>query len=456
MLRIKALQYMRLSIIFALLCSFFVGVKILLFWQFEYTSDLFSFLAMSRSWLEGQSFLYEPAYGSHIQIHHYFLVLVFGIFTKFFGAYAFFVIHGLLLFLTAWVLRKTFDPSKFFWAFYWGPVSFWIFDNPTYGWHLELLYLPLGLLFLAALKSSSNWKIFISFILLLAVREDAALIALGLIWIFWFSSDLVSRSFLRRKIFVLALLAISFFIVQFSILRGGRATQLNFSFEQFSLLKPMLGQALILLLPVFFVFRISWKSCALPLLLVIPPLILSGFIYSGYEVWHGLTWPPRFVLVWTLVMAGALFSELRVQKKVWLLVILILPVIFLNFVRNYNLFHRLQIASGLGAQVLTQKESQLVSCLAKKLNPREAVVVVGSLNASFHQQTLLWPDRNLGQTQTAAFVLCDLNKRLVGWESCLKAQESLVPLSWKTFEIENLKIQIQESHVDRFHPCLKL
>src|SRR5207302_2270063 len=61
-----------------------------------------------------------------------------------------------------------------------GPVSFWLLDDFTYGWHVELLYLPLGILFAIAREHRSPWALLWGAAIVLS-KEDGAVLLFSLL-----------------------------------------------------------------------------------------------------------------------------------------------------------------------------------------------------------------------------------------------------------------------------------
>ena len=128
--------------------ALFYAAKVGLFKGLHYTFDLFSFVQMSRGWLRGHALLHENGYGNHGQVHNYYTILVFGPLSQLWGAYGLFLGHMLLLLGAAVALIRAApvgspaaaaDIGSVF-AMLLGPVSFWLLDDFTYGWHVELLY----------------------------------------------------------------------------------------------------------------------------------------------------------------------------------------------------------------------------------------------------------------------------------------------------------------------------
>ena len=84
--------------------------------------------------------------------NNYYTILAFGPLTKLFGAYGLFAGFLLLLFLAARSSLLYLDPGVSGWtharivfgSLMLGPVGFWFWDHPVYGFHLELLFSTAG------------------------------------------------------------------------------------------------------------------------------------------------------------------------------------------------------------------------------------------------------------------------------------------------------------------------
>src|SRR2546429_2500461 len=88
--------------VFAVIWVFVFKLKT--FYALGYTSDLFVYVQLARSWLEGRGLLHDNCFGNHLAIHTYFLLLPLGLIAKPFGA------PGLLFVLAASVV------ATYFWA----------------------------------------------------------------------------------------------------------------------------------------------------------------------------------------------------------------------------------------------------------------------------------------------------------------------------------------------------
>ena len=112
----------------------------------------------------GRPLLFENQYGVLTETHNYYAILALGPLTKLFGAYGLFAGFLLLLFLAARSSLLFLDRGSSGWtqtrivfgSLLLGPVGFWFWDHPIYGFHLELLLLPLGILYALSLIDGSR------------------------------------------------------------------------------------------------------------------------------------------------------------------------------------------------------------------------------------------------------------------------------------------------------------
>src|SRR5882724_3976655 len=87
--RLRVFLSSKAILAFAVLCGW-LTVKCVLFVRLAYTSDMFSLLQMSLSWLDGRPLLWENCFGNHARLHDYYSVLAFAPLTFTFGAYGLF------------------------------------------------------------------------------------------------------------------------------------------------------------------------------------------------------------------------------------------------------------------------------------------------------------------------------------------------------------------------------
>ena len=155
--------------------------KALLFRNLEYyEKDLYSFLEMSWSWFYAGRLLHDNVYGAHGAIHNFYVLPLLSPLTIPLGAY------GLILALAAvnlvGALRVARAPSLdgpgrlAILAGLVGPAALFVFDNPAWGFHPELLYPPLAALLTLDLLEGRHRRALLPAGLMLMVKEDGAVL----------------------------------------------------------------------------------------------------------------------------------------------------------------------------------------------------------------------------------------------------------------------------------------
>ena len=438
-----------------LLLSYWGVVKHYLFQGLEYTSDLVSFVQLSNSWMYGWPLLYENQYGMVSEAHNYYTILAFGPLTKVAGAYGLFAGFLLLLFVAArrgllvinrrergWTHRRIVFATLLL-----GPVGFWIWDHPVYGFHLELLFLPLGILYATSLFERSSWRwCWLSVISL--TREEGPILALSLHLLVEFlgkrsgaeGDGIYSTRFLVRfgKLAsgYLLLFAAGLGLILahrgFGYSRLGQAmAQLGAMLEQGRLeenLSFSLLSCVFLMAPALLVALVYCRptSSVLVLGLALAPMVvvtgIAGLIYDNMT--HGMTWPPRFVLIWTVGIVGVLVllsvprKPARVPLARWITAaaafgLLAYQGLSLRILRAYPVWERISTLStqGLLLSRLTEDEVSFLDCLAASLPEETFIAASGEVFGKFHRHSIVWPDRLESAWRPPEIVVCDEGHR---------------------------------------------
>ena len=160
--------------------------KALLFRDLEYTgSDLYSCLEMSRSWFFAGRLLHDNAYGNVGAIHNFYLLLAFSPLTLRLGAYGLFA--GLVALEALAVARVSLSgalelPGRAaVLAGLVSPLAFYVFDDRVWGFHPELCYPPLAVLFALALVEGRRGPAILAAAAIVLVKEDGALVCAGVL-----------------------------------------------------------------------------------------------------------------------------------------------------------------------------------------------------------------------------------------------------------------------------------
>jgi hypothetical protein len=330
-------------VVSSLLLLLFFWFKATRFQGLYYTyNDMYIFLQNSCSWLDGRPLLYENVWGYDDTIHNNYAMLLWGPLIYVAGAYGAFVVQTGLSLVSYGLLLRQMGRRLPVWATWLvllvlllGPVWFWFSDHPGIGWHPELTYFPLSLLFLLALLSRRTAWLLLTGTLLVLVKEDGALLAgalhLGFISIQYLSVNPKQSIFgilskprfwvilgVWSALFVAGMLFLSYKnnaaepeprLQQALAVMGAGLHDSTFIKKHLVLLL----QTFLLLLPsisllLYGLYRVSWRQ-AWSVLLVYGvaqvALLLSNWVqgatYYGTNPMFelvSLTWPPRFVMVY--------------------------------------------------------------------------------------------------------------------------------------------------------------
>src|SRR5436190_2348452 len=163
-MRLKSPTFLIFSIaavwfIFLFIC------KCIHFLNCDYTSDLFTHLQISRDWLLGKPLFYENCYGHHNLLHNYFFDLLLAPFTYTLNAYGIFVVMFAMMIGAMYASLRTLQRqgaslrAQMIWFFFvCCPATWFVLHDEHYGFHLEIMLLPLCLLFVSAQAQQSRWR----------------------------------------------------------------------------------------------------------------------------------------------------------------------------------------------------------------------------------------------------------------------------------------------------------
>ena len=446
----------KVTLVLVVLFAYWWVVKHHLFQGLEYTSDLFLFLQASNSWMHGRPLLFENQHGVITGSHNYYTILAFGPLTKLFGAYGLFAGFLLLLFLAARSSLLYLDPGVSGWtharivfgSLMLGPVGFWFWDHPVYGFHLELLFLPLGILYTLSLIDGSRWR-WLWLALICLTREEGPLFAWSIHVLVWWLRRERSHSAgggQWKGFFVpLARMSLGYLVLfgaELALILAHRGIGSARLGEATGALETMFDQGILgqyvslnlllcgtLVAPVVIVSLYGGRvrATVFGLGLALAPVLavqgIAGLIYL--DVMHGITWEPRFVLIWTIGLAGILVKATHqeapamVKLKKWHMVAAVLCLLCyqgfaLWLVRGYPVWQRVSAVStqGLLLDRLTKEEVRFLDCLAARLPEETHVAASGEVFGKFHRQMIVWPNRTEYAWQAPEIVVCDEGQRL--------------------------------------------
>ena len=205
------------SLVGAFLCGWMYTFKVIEFQSLMYTSDLFTFVQHGTSWLEGR-FLWDNHFGYHGNLHTFLLNPLFGLPAIPFGAYGLLSVlaagYGLTFFFANQIgLIQGLSPrasTAFAVLLVLMPLTITVFRDPIYGFHPEILLLPLGLKLALSLMHERRGGLSLTLAAAMClVKEDAPILTAAIGAGLWLRSAL--RGEWRREpalVVALSLLAL--------------------------------------------------------------------------------------------------------------------------------------------------------------------------------------------------------------------------------------------------------
>ena len=436
----------------SLLLLLFFWLKVLRFQALYYTfNDMYIFLQASCSWLDGRPLLYENIGGYDDRIHNNYAMLLWGPLIYMGGAYGAFIVQtGLSLLSYALLLRYLSRHLARYtiWiilaVLLLGPVWFWLNDHPGIGWHPELTYFPLSLLFLLGLLTNRTGLIWLAAAMIVIVKEDGALLAGAIHLAFLCVQYLVSNrqrtvfGILGKRQFWIVLAGWSALFVAgmaFLSYKNHSADPEPRLQQALSVISSglhdvvfirtnlkLLAQTCLLLLPsvgllLYGLYRTGWRQAGSVLLIYVVAqlaLLLSNWVqgatYYGTNANFNLvslTWPPRFVLVYAfsviyVLIIWVLFTVENRSVPRWqsigvglLLVIIQVPVV--QYARaDFRLVSTLRDVfryrfDPQKEPLLPASDVAVIQKLAQTIPAHSNVFVFDYLIPFFHRHYNIWP-----------------------------------------------------------------
>ena len=424
----------------AVLIVLYAGLcKALLFHDLEYFhTDFFSFLEMSRSFLQSGELLRDNAYGRNAAIHNFYLLLAFSPLTIPFGAYG--LILGLVLLHVVAVLRlalaATLDlPGRVaVLGGYLSPIAYAVFDNSVVGFHPELCYPPLALLLALDLREGKSRRAILVAALVVLVKEDGAVLCASVLIAFFAPRLWALRTAPpeeRRPVTAAAvrsLLAVTLaFAAGIALLwvMGRTLAQPQTTAEvrvldslrnvthaiagrgllRENLQWGLVGYFVVAVLTLLPLARRLFRGLAL--LLVSSPLLVTVLVVaSGTYRFRYMLWPHRLAALQALGVACLVFASPtsacagrlgRATARVVALLALswALQLLVLDRAEGYSPWARLQAhallkGDGTRAARLPPEELRFLRCLGERLPPGLPVSVFGDMHPALHRQSVVF------------------------------------------------------------------
>ena len=397
------------SILFFLLVyTAFLIYKTAKYDLFYYMHDMFSVMNTSCGWMFGHPLWWDNRYGFTPALHFSFTAPLLSPFLILMGGKGLFVFHALVYFMAFYFTIRTVNDKNILnlklaalAVFLLGPFGFWLFDDFTYGWHIELMLLPLAVFFALALISKKKWLITLCALLLIFTKEDGTVIACCVHLLFalsenrdqninWKKISVITVSWFA--VFLYALFTIKYF-------RDFRETRLEEALREFSqdtrfftatYFRKITWQFLVLFLPLAaFCFYVLRKTDFLKLMIMSLPVIITGVIaglwYSG-DVKLSVSWVPRFVEIMAVMLAGIIIflskqDDLKMQPgKPYLFTVVAGIILLQGFAlaeaRHYNLLAEIKKAiTHTLPENINANDERIIKCIAEK-TPRDFNVAV--------------------------------------------------------------------------------
>ena len=424
---------------------------------FEYTSpDLSIGLQLSRSLWEKGALLYDNMYGWHGALHGFYVLPVLYPFTRPLGAPGLFVAlgaaHAAALLLVARLPGLAASRKLALLALSLGPVGWWLFNDEIWGFHAELLYVPLAFLLSALLRAGARraWLALVG-LALLSVKEDGAVLLTSLLVAHaWLRRDPLS-SFARTArvcLRIVAAGALAFLLGMALVLWQGRAlpgenrpdgapvttprlndlrtadarleqalqrlgVRLRDERETLRLGRSALGTGLLLASAAVSLGPLAGGRALVAFVPLSLPLYAVALVGSaGYpDAVHWLTWPPRFASLWALLLGVALLAARQTPgpsfRRVLVYVALSwgLQTIALDRARfeaplpGRSDLHR--------APRLADHERATLECLATRLPRRAPVLAERYMQAVFDRQDWTWAPQLERAFAAPEIAVCD-------------------------------------------------
>lgn len=446
-------------------------------------NDMYAFVQMSCSWIDGRPFMYDNIWGYHHKIHNYYTVLLWGPFCYYFGAKGLFAIQvALLLLAYGLVNRQLMRLHIPDWARtavlivgLLGPVAFWLNDHPNIGWHTELTYLPAALLWAVTLGTSRNFAYqILAGLFIVLIKEDGAVLALlihlSAVVLRYVAEEnrrsaplLIAGLLKQRQFWVVAVGWTVVFVAGMvwlaaknnfaePRLRNALALMASHAHERafWKQNLTLLAQSLLLLIPMAGLIALLTASVRTTQKIVIWGLWLVGvgtltvlnFVQSAHYIDQFLfylvsfTWPPRFVLLWgfsmgyVVLLVAILAPAMRPvpSRLAWyagaFLWLIQLPLLSLARpdlpgLDEWKAAFVGPPGANMNRQFLDPDDLKRVQSVAANLPPRSNVFAFDYVVPYFHRHYGIWPTGNEWQKADIAIMARPDIQRIGHWRKVL-------------------------------------
>ncbi|MEO5570687.1 MAG: hypothetical protein ABIT08_09860 [Bacteroidia bacterium] len=432
-------------IFFVMMYALFFIYKITMYSLFYYQHDMFSVISSGCGWIYGHPLWWDNRYGVTPAIHFSFIAPLLSPFIILMGGKGLFLVHALIYFMAFyWALQGSSDQNilkkriAVVFVFFISPYALWLFDDPFFGWHIELLFLPFSVFFVLALISKKSWLAVVCALPLVFTKEDGCVIACC-IHLLYALSENTQQQIKWKQLFKitsawLVVFIICLFIIKF--FNDFKPTRVETTFNEFyhdeslfnaAYFRKIIWQILVMLLPLFLIsfFILNNNNFFKLILFIIPVLIIgiiSGLWYSG-NAYFSVSWVPRFVEIMGLMLAGIfiflnkqLYIESfkkKIPTQILVITVIMLQVISLNMARDYKLLTEIRKAyANTLYSTVTPADAGIIRCIAARTPNHFNVAVPFEYFSLFDKNDLTWFDHpeNAPQKNPDLVILEDTSK----------------------------------------------
>lgn len=335
-------KYKYTIICLIILISFFF-VKLVALYFGLYRTDLFCSLQLLRDWVFGKPIYVDNLHGYLLKYHTFFSAPIFAFIAYPLGAYGLVVLLGMVWIVSFLTLRNFLNgitnSTHILWFIFAGPLAFWIIDNQIYGFHIEQLFAPLGLLFTIALIKKAKLSAFILGLIICTLRQEGVVLAcvLHLQFIaFEFINKKISTNTFIKKTFAYGASYVALFLLCLIFLGmatndtiGGERVGFAFSktilllqtsFKQAFIYFALLGLRFLLFSAPFFIllaFVNNGKqmiATSIGFLVLIIIHFLAGARYIP-DIEFSITWAPRFSSIYGFLCSSIILAYYHHQQS---------------------------------------------------------------------------------------------------------------------------------------------
>jgi hypothetical protein len=415
---------------------FFFIVKCLHFQRSDYNGDIFSHFQLSRDWLLGKPLFYENSFGFHNRIHNYFIDILMSPFTYFFNVYGLFIVlFGLMIGALYGVLRilekqgASFQTKLLFLIFYTGPLTYFLLHDEHYGFHAEMLLMPLGLLFTTSFLQKNKWQLLWGLLMIL-VKEDGVVVLWSCIavclLITWHKKEIPFNILLRKMLLSTALCSLIFIagLLWLKYQNNGGETRMGWVLQSlteqrndeltasFLYLFKLRIQLTVPVLIIIFLYS-GWKFTVGAMIIAIPILLLNFMAGSLYfdngefmiKNYFSLLWCPRLSMYWAYwlsVLLAALTQKPAViiyPKFLRTVACFIFGVLvfkfqlyfFINcYVTRFDIVENIKEAFQPNIEFELKPEFKDAAAIARQLPAHYPVAPMYRVFGAFYRQDIVW------------------------------------------------------------------